>query len=203
MRTPKVLRPWRAGRPSVNIALSMDQNSSLRGRTICLVGMMGVGKSSIGRRLAQALDLPFRDADEEIERAAGRTVPEIFAERGEEEFRAGERRVIARLLDEPPLVLATGGGAFMNAETRRLIKEKAVSVWLRADLDVLVRRVGKRDNRPLLKGRNPREALGELMRVRDPVYAEADIAVETGDGPHQAALDAILGALRARLEGAA
>jgi shikimate kinase len=181
----------------------MDQHSSLRGRTIVLVGMMGVGKSSVGRRLAQALDLPFCDADEEIERAAGRSVAEIFAELGEAEFRAGERRVIARLLDDPPHVLATGGGAFMSDETRRLIKERAVSVWLRADVDVLVRRVGRRETRPLLQGRDPREALVELAAIRDPVYAEADILVETGDGPHQAAVDAILGALKARLEGAA
>src|ERR1700722_2405224 len=112
---------------------SMIFNPALRTRTIALVGLPGVGKTSIGRRLAAALELPFRDADEEVERAAGRTISEIFAERGEMEFREGERRVIARLLDDPPHVLATGGGAFMNAETRRLIREKAVSVWLRAD----------------------------------------------------------------------
>jgi shikimate kinase len=181
----------------------MDGISSLRGRTITLVGMMGVGKSSIGRRLALALDLPFRDADEEIERAAGCTISEIFAQRGEAEFRAGERRVIGRLLDETPHVLATGGGAFMNEETRALIAEKAVSIWLKADLDVLVRRVGKRDNRPLLKGRNAREVLASLMAERDPTYALADMAVETGDGPHQAAVDAIIGGLTARLAGAA
>ena len=161
--------------------------------------MMGVGKSSIGRRLALALDLPFRDADEEVERAAGRTVSEIFSELGEAEFRAGERRVIARLLDEPPLVLATGGGAFMNEETRALIKAKAISVWLRADLDVLVRRVGKRDTRPLLRGRNTREVLAELMQQRDPIYAQADIMIETGDGPHQAAVDAIIAALSCKV----
>ncbi len=178
----------------------MDGLSPLRARTIALVGMMGVGKSSIGRRLAVALDLPFRDADEEIERAAGCNIAEIFAQRGEAEFRAGERRVIGRLLDEPPHVLATGGGAFMNPETRALIAEKAVSIWLKADLDVLVRRVGKRDTRPLLKGRNVREVLTDLMAQRDPTYALADLAVETGDGPHQAAVDAIIAGLRARLE---
>jgi shikimate kinase len=178
----------------------MDHSSPLRGRTIVLVGMMGVGKTSIGKRLAQALDLPFRDADEEIERAAGCTIPQIFAEHGEAEFRAGERRVIARLLQEPPQILATGGGAFMNPDTRQLIMEKALSVWLRADLDVLVRRVGRRDNRPLLKGKDARKTLAELMAVRDPVYAEADIAIETGDGPHQAAVTAIIDALKARLE---
>jgi len=180
----------------------MDDLSPLRGRTIALVGMMGVGKSSIGKRLAQALDLPFRDADEEIETAAKRSVSEIFTELGEDEFRAGERRVISRLLDQPPHVLATGGGAFMNDMTRALIKAKAVSVWLKADLDVLVRRVGKRDTRPLLKGKDVRAVLSELMRARDPIYAGADIVIETSDGPHQAAVDAIIGAVRARLEAA-
>lgn len=178
----------------------MEDLSPLRGRTIALVGMMGVGKSSIGKRLAQALDLPFRDVDDEIEKAAKRTVSEIFAELGEAEFRAGERRVIARLLEESPHVLATGGGAFMNEETRALIKAKAISVWLKADLDVLVRRVSKRDTRPLLKGKDPHEILGALMQIRDPVYAEADIAIETSDGPHQAVVDAILNAVRGRLE---
>lgn len=178
----------------------MDGLSSLRGRTIALVGMMGVGKSSIGRRLALALDLPFRDADEEVERAAGCSISEIFSKRGEAEFRAGERRVIGRLLDEPPHVLATGGGAYMNEETRALIAEKAVSVWLKADIDVLVRRVGKRETRPLLKGRNTRDVLATLMTERDPTYALADLVVETGDGPHQAAVDAIIAGLKARLE---
>ena len=181
----------------------MDGHSSLRGRTIALVGMMGVGKSSIGRRLALALDMPFRDADEEIELAAGCSVSEIFAERGEAEFRAGERRVIGRLLDEPPHVLATGGGAFMSEETRMLIAQKAISVWLKADIDVLIRRVGKRETRPLLRGRNTREVLTQLMAERDPTYALADIVVETGDGPHQAAVDAIIAGLSARAEGAA
>ena len=141
-------------------------------RTIALVGLMGVGKSTIGRRLAQALGLPFRDADQEIEAAAGRTIPEIFAERGEAEFRAGERRVIARLLDEPAHVLATGGGAFMDAQTRLLMKENAITVWLKADLDVLVRRVGRKNTRPLLTGKDTREVMQELMEKRYPVYAE-------------------------------
>jgi shikimate kinase len=127
-----------------------------------LVGLMGVGKTTVGRRLAKALNLPFKDADAEIELAAGRSVADIFAERGESDFRAGERRVIARLLKGPPLVLATGGGAFLNADTRRTIKEKAISVWLKADLDVLVRRVKRRDTRPLLRGAEPREVLERL-----------------------------------------
>jgi shikimate kinase len=177
----------------------MSPDPALRERTIALVGLMGVGKSTIGRRLAQALNLPFRDADQEIERAAGRSISDIFAERGEEEFRTGERRVIARLLEEGPHVLATGGGAFMNAQTRALIKERAVSVWLKADLDVLVRRVSRKDNRPLLSGRDPREVLEELMRERYPVYGEADIVVETDDRPAAAAVEAILGALERRM----
>ena len=161
---------------------------------------MGVGKTTVGRRLARALDLPFKDADAEIELAAGRSVGDIFAERGEAEFRSGERRVIRRLLDGPPLVLATGGGAFMNPETRGLIRERAVSVWLRADLDVLVRRVARRDTRPLLRDGDPREVLERLARERYPVYAEADLTVETNEAPHDAAVAAVLKALNARPE---
>ena len=161
---------------------------------------MGVGKSTIGRRLAQALDLPFRDADQEIEKAACCSIAQIFAERGEEEFRAGERRVIARLLEEGAHVLATGGGAFMNPRTRALIKERAVSVWLKADLDVLVRRVSRKDTRPLLAGRDPRVVLHQLMNERYPTYAEADIVVETDDGPASTAVEAILGAMTRRLQ---
>jgi shikimate kinase len=179
----------------------MSPDPALRKKTIALVGLMGVGKSSIGRRLAAALDLPFRDADDEIETAAGRSISEIFAERGEAEFREGERRVIARLLDEPPMVLATGGGAFVNAETRALIKQKAVSIWLKADVDVLVRRVGRKDTRPLLKGRDPRAVLGALARERGPAYAEADLCVETGDTPHSVALERVLTALGQHIKG--
>ncbi|MFM8377514.1 MAG: shikimate kinase, partial [Phenylobacterium sp.] len=137
----------------------MDPSDPLRARTITLVGLMGSGKSSVGKRLAQALDLPFRDADEEVEVAAGRSIPEIFAQLGEPAFRDGERRVIARLLEGPPLVLATGGGAFMNPETRALIKARSTSVWLRADLPVLARRVARKDNRPLLTGKDPMTVL--------------------------------------------
>ncbi len=142
----------------------MDRFAPLRARTIALVGLMGVGKSSVGRRLANALDLPFRDADVEVEQAAGRSIPEIFAEIGEAGFREGERRVIARLLEEPPHVLATGGGAFMNPQTRALLKAKAITVWLKADLEVLARRISRKDNRPLLKGKNQRKVLAELAR---------------------------------------
>jgi len=178
----------------------MDRYEPLRARTITLVGLMGVGKSSVGRRLANALDLPFRDADTEVEAAAGRSIPEIFAALGEPAFREGERRVIARLLDEPPHVLATGGGAFMNAETRKLIKEKSISVWLKTDLEVLAKRVGRKDNRPLLAGKDPIEVLKAQAADRYPIYAEADITVETGDSAHHVAVDQVIRALSAYLE---
>ena len=178
----------------------MDRYTPLRARTIALVGLMGVGKSSVGRRLANALDLPFRDADHEIETAAGRSIPDIFAEMGEPAFREGERRVITRLLEDPPHVLATGGGAFMNDETRRLIKEKAVSVWLKADLDILARRVSRKDTRPLVSGKDPMTVLTELAEKRYPVYGQADLVVETGDTAHHVAVDQILRALSAHLQ---
>ena len=163
---------------------------------------MGVGKSTIGRKLAQALDLPFCDADHEIEQAAGRSIPEIFADLGEAEFRAGERRVIARLLDSPPHVLATGGGAFMSPQTRTLIKEKAISIWLKADLDVMVRRVGPKDTRPLLAGRDPRQVLEALMQARYPQYAEADMTVDTDERPSRSTVAVILEGLQQRLQAA-
>ncbi len=166
-----------------------------RDRTVVLVGLMGVGKSSIGRRLASALNLPFRDADTEIETAAGRSIADIFAERGEAEFRDGERRVIARLLDQPPHVLATGGGAFMQEQTRKLILERAVAVWLKADLEVLARRVARKTTRPLLIGRDPMEVLKAQAEARYPHYAEAHITIDTGDAPHGGAVHAVLHAL--------
>ena len=178
----------------------MDQYAPLRRRTIALVGLMGVGKSSVGRRLAAALNLPFRDTDAEVELAARRSVAEIFADLGEEAFREGERKVIARLLDEPPHVLATGGGAFMQPETRALIKSKAISVWLKADLEVLARRVGRKDNRPLLKGKDPLKVLGDLAELRYPTYAEADITVETADAAHQVAVNEVMAAIAAYVE---
>lgn len=178
----------------------MDRYTPLRARTITLVGLMGVGKSSVGRRLANALDLPFKDADVEIEAAAGRSIPDIFAEMGELAFREGERRVIARLLENPPHVLATGGGAFMNDETRALIKERSISVWLKADLEVLVRRVSRKDSRPLLSGKDPLAVLTELAEKRYPVYAEADITVETGDTAHHVTVDQVIRALTRHLE---
>ena len=166
-------------------------------RTIVLVGLMGAGKSAIGRRLAQRLGVPFRDADTEIETAAGRTIEEIFAEHGEAYFREGERKVIARLLEGPVHVLATGGGAFMDPETRARIRAHGRSIWLRADVDVLLKRVRKRNNRPLLKQGDPREVLERLVALRYPVYAEADIVVDSIDGPHEAVVEAIIEALAA------
>jgi shikimate kinase len=166
-------------------------------RTIALVGLMGAGKSTVGRRLAQALDLPFADADNEIVAAAGTSVDAIFAEHGECEFRRGERQVIARLLAGPVHVLATGGGAFIDPRTRALMKERAISVWLKAPLDVLMKRVAKRDDRPLLKEDDPRAVMQRLMDERYPIYAEADLTIETGNGPHNAAVTLILDALRA------
>jgi len=177
---------------------SLSPDASLRERTIVLVGMMGAGKTSVGKRLAEALRLPFYDADEEIERAAGRTVAEIFEQRGEAEFRDGERRVIARLLEQPPHVLATGGGAFCNPETREIVSRKAVSVWLRASPEVLARRVARKNTRPLLNGRDPRQALDELLEKRAAAYAQADLIIDSGEGPHQATVEAIIDALKRR-----
>ncbi len=177
----------------------MDRYKPLRARTITLVGLMGVGKSSVGRRLANALELPFRDADTEVEAAAGRSIPDIFADLGEPAFREGERRVIARLLDEPPHVLATGGGAFMNDETRALIKARSLSVWLKADLDVLARRVSRKDNRPLIAGRDPIDVLREQAAQRYPIYELADVMVETGDAAHHVTVDQVIQALLAHL----
>jgi shikimate kinase len=178
----------------------MDRYAPLRLRTIALVGLMGVGKSSVGRRLAAALDLPFRDADAEVELAAGRSVSDIFSDLGEAAFREGERRVISRLLEQPPHVLATGGGAFANPEVRALIKSKAISVWLKADLDVLTRRVARKDTRPLLTGKDPRAVLQDLADARYPAYAQADVTVETGDAAHHVTVDQVMRALGAYLE---
>ena len=166
-------------------------------RTIVLVGLMGAGKSSIGRRLATRLGIPFVDADSEIEAAAGESIPDIFARHGEQAFRDGERRVIARLLERPPHVLATGGGAFMDPETRSRIAATGISVWLRANIETLVRRLEKsRTQRPLLAQGDLRERVQELMDQRYPTYAEADIVIETGEGPHEPVVDAILAALK-------
>ena len=164
-------------------------------RAIVLVGLMGAGKTRIGRRLAARLDLPFADSDIEIETAAGETIEEIFANRGERVFRDGERRVIARLLEQPPHVLATGGGAFMDPATRAVIGRRGVSVWLRADLDVLVQRVSRRTDRPLLKQGDPRAILAELMVRRDPIYAEADLTIDSSDAPPERTVTRTIAAL--------
>jgi shikimate kinase len=164
-------------------------------RTIVLVGLMGAGKSKIGRRLAARLNLPFFDSDHEIEMAAGESIEEIFANRGERVFRDGERRVIARLLGQPVHVLATGGGAFMDQTTREVIERRGVSLWLRADLDVLVSRVSRRTNRPLLKVGDSRTVLSELIELRYPVYGEANVVVESGESSPEATVTRAIAAL--------
>jgi shikimate kinase len=170
--------------------------AALGRRSIVLVGMMGAGKSSIGRRLAQRLDIPFVDADTEIETAAGMTIPEIFAAHGEPYFRSGEQRVIARLLDSGPQVLATGGGAYMNADTREGVRQKGVSVWLKAEFDVLMRRVKRRatGDRPMLQG-DPAQRIAHLMNERYPVYAEADVTVMSRDVAHETIVNEIIAAI--------
>ena len=165
--------------------------------TIVMVGLMGAGKTAIGRRLAGRLELPFVDADDEIEAAAGSSINDIFERLGEASFRDGERRVIARLLDGPAIVLATGGGAFMDAQTRERIAAKGVSVWLRTDIDTLVRRTSRREDRPLLKNGDPREILLHLMEQRYPIYQLADIVVDSLDAPAEDTLQQVLNALEA------
>jgi len=169
-------------------------------RTIALVGLMGAGKSSIGRRLAQRLKVPFTDADTEIEAAAGATIEEIFERHGEAAFREGERRVIARLLEGPAQVLATGGGAFMNAQTRAIIGNNGISVWLKADIDVLTKRLRRRNDRPLLKTDDPVATLAKLLVVRDPIYAEADVTVISRDVTHDVIVDEIVAAVCGKLD---
>jgi shikimate kinase len=181
--------------PQIVIPVDRAIPAALGNRSVVLVGMMGAGKSSIGRRLAQALEVPFVDADTEIEAAADKTVPEIFSDHGEPYFRAGEARVIARLLDGGPQVLATGGGAFMREETRRTIRAKGISVWLKADYDILVRRIKRRTDRPLLKTDDPAATLKALIDERYPIYAEADITVLSRDVPHETIVTEILSAL--------
>ncbi len=169
-------------------------------KTIVLVGLMGCGKSSLGRRLASRLAMPFVDADTAIEEAAGATIPEIFEKHGEAFFRDGERRVIQRLIGEEPMVLATGGGAFIDPETRKAITEQALSVWIKADLNLLVKRTAKRSNRPLLKQGDPREILADLIQKRHPFYGKADVTVESVDGPHERTLTKLLRAIAAELK---
>ncbi|MFL6845905.1 MAG: shikimate kinase [Allosphingosinicella sp.] len=164
-------------------------------RPIVLVGLMGAGKTTVGRRLAKRLGLEFVDSDEEIERAADRRIAEIFDQHGEASFRDGERRVIRRLIDEEPRVIATGGGAFMHPETRALILERCVAIWLDADVETLAERVSRRDQRPLLAGKDPLSRLRELAAARNPVYAEAHLRVRSGISPHERAVEQIVAAL--------
>jgi shikimate kinase len=175
--------------------------SALGTRLVVLVGMMGAGKSTIGRRLAARLLLPFVDADNEIEAAAGMTIPEIFELHGEPHFRDGEARVIARLLESGPGVLATGGGSFMREETRRRIGDKAVSIWLKADADIIMRRVRRRADRPLLRTADPAATVGRLISEREPVYGFADLTIASRDVPHEKIVDECIEALHARLCG--
>ncbi len=180
-------------------SLEADITSALGRRSVVLVGMMGAGKSTIGRRLAARLRLPFLDADIEIEAAAGMSIPDIFETHGEAHFRDGEARVIARLLDGGPAVIATGGGAVMREETRHRIRDKAVSIWLKADIDVIMKRVRRRADRPLLQTEDPIGTVRRLLEAREPVYATADLTIGSGDVPHERIVDECVDALRARL----
>ncbi len=192
-----------------DIAVQNDANAApsaaairaaLAGRSVVLVGMMGVGKSSIGRRLAGRLGIAFVDADTEIEKAAGMSISDIFARHGEADFRSGEARVIARLLDSGPQVLATGGGAFMNEGTRAAIKSKGISIWLSAEFEVLMRRIAKRRNeRPMLQTEDPAETLRQLLKVRNPIYALTDLTIQSREGPHETIVGEIVAALAALL----
>jgi shikimate kinase len=182
------------------VELALELRAALGTRSIVLVGMPGCGKSAVGRRLAPRLDIPFVDADEEIEQAAGKPITDIFKEHGEAYFREGERKVIARLLGAGPQVLATGGGAFMQAETRDNIRRNGISVWLRAELPLLLRRVLKKSNRPLLLD-DPEGTMIRLMDTRYPVYATADITVESREAPHDIIVGEVIDALTERLLG--
>jgi shikimate kinase len=187
---------------SANPSQDAEISAALGTRSVVLVGMMGAGKSTIGRRLSLRLRLPFVDADAEIEVAhAGITVPEIFARYGEPYFRDGEARVIARLLDNGPGVIATGGGAFMREETRNRIRDKAVSIWLKADADTIMRRVKRRADRPLLQTADPEATVGRLIREREPIYQHADLTIWSRDVPHEKIVDECIEALYGRLCG--
>lgn len=186
--------------PALQQARAEDLAERLAGRPLVLVGMMGAGKTTVGRRLATRLKRHFLDSDEEIERAAQMSIPEIFEQRGEPEFRAGETRVIARVLKTDNVVLATGGGAFVNAETRALIKDRAISIWLKAEIDILFERVSRRANRPLLQTANPRATLQKLIDDRYPIYAEADITVASRDVPQDAVAGDVVDAVLAYLQ---
>ena len=186
--------------PALRQARAEQLAERLGGRPLVLVGMMGAGKTTVGRRLAARLGRQFLDSDEEIEKAAQMSVTEIFEQRGEPEFRAGETRVIARVLKTDNVVLATGGGAFVNPETRALVKGEAISVWLKAEIDILFERVSRRSNRPLLKTANPRATLQQLIDDRYPIYAEADITVISRDVPQDTVANDVIAAVLAHLK---
>ncbi|MGZ5873323.1 MAG: shikimate kinase [Bradyrhizobium sp.] len=195
---PETVSPANAG-----ITREAEIAAALGGRSVVLVGMMGAGKSTIGRRLSTRLGLPFLDADAEIEAAAGMSIPDIFESRGEPDFRDGEARVIARLLDSGPAVLATGGGAFMREETRDRIRDKAVSIWLKADADIIMRRVKRRSDRPLLQTADPEATVERLISQREPIYQLADLTIWSRDVPHEKIVDECIDALHGRLCGGA
>ncbi len=182
-----------------SVAHDAEIASALGKRSVVLIGMMGAGKSTIGRRMATRLRLPFLDADTEIEAAAGMSIPDIFETHGEPHFRDGEARVIARLLDSGPAVIATGGGAFMREETRNRIRNQAVSIWLKADADVIMKRVRRRSDRPLLQNADPEATVSRLLHEREPVYGTADLTILSRDVPHDKIVDECLDALHARL----
>jgi shikimate kinase len=186
---------------SASASQDAEITAALGTRSVVLVGMMGAGKSTIGRRLSLRLRLPFLDADTEIEAAAGMSIPDIFEARGEPDFRDGEARVIARLLDSGPGVLATGGGAFMREETRSRIRDKAVSIWLKADADIIMRRVKRRADRPLLQTADPEATVERLLNEREPIYQYADLTVWSRDVPHEKIVDECIEALYGRLCG--
>jgi shikimate kinase len=195
--------PETASSASTTASQETDILAALGTRSIVLVGMMGAGKSTIGRRLSARLRLPFLDADTEIEAAAGMSIPDIFEAHGEPHFRDGEARVIARLLDSGPAVLATGGGAFMREETRNRINGKAVSIWLKADADIIMKRVKRRADRPLLQTADPAQTVGRLIEEREPVYQNADITIASRDVPHEKIVDECIEGLHALLCGGA
>src|SRR5262245_22708943 len=180
-------------------SLDAEIASALGKRSIVLIGMMGAGKSTIGRRMAARLRLSFLDADTEIETAAGMSIPDIFEAHGEPHFRDGEARVIARLLDNGPAVIATGGGAFMREETRGRVRDKAVSIWLKAEADVIMKRVRRRSDRPLLQNADPEGTVSRLLCEREPVYATADLTILSRDVPHDKIVDECINALHAKL----
>ncbi|MDB5504823.1 MAG: Shikimate kinase [Tardiphaga sp.] len=173
--------------------------AALGKRSVVLVGMMGAGKSTIGRRMATRLRLPFIDADNEIEAAAGMSIPDIFEVHGEPHFRDGEARVIARLLESGPILLATGGGAYMREDTRQRVRDKAISMWLKADADVILRRVKRRENRPLLKAADPAAIIAQLIEARHPVYEQTDITIDSRDVPHEKIVEEAIVALHEHL----